>query len=246
MYRSVAARLSVSSRNLAAACITAIAALATPAQAAFQIDILPVKICDDAGANCANDSGELFLEATNKIWAQAGISFNYLPFTTTNSSAFQSLDSQDEVAALFAAAPGAATNPLTITMWFVGQHFDAYGEVNDVGGNMIVIDQVVFSEVRLDTIAHEVGHLLGLTHDDPGVGVNFLMRSGGDRLTPSVLGDITPDGAGLDLLTAGQISTALADPKVMAAVPEPETYAMLLGGLGLMALVLRRRNGMRA
>ncbi|MBC8167398.1 MAG: PEP-CTERM sorting domain-containing protein, partial [Bryobacteraceae bacterium] len=122
---------------------------------------------------------------------------------------------------------------------------DAFGEANAIPGNKVVIDQVVFTVGRLDTIAHEVGHLLGLRHDDPGVETDFLMRSGDDRMTPTTIDDITPDGAALDKLTAAQIATALADPKVLTAVPEPATFATMLCGLGVLGLVLRRRKGSR-
>jgi hypothetical protein len=239
MNVSLPKRLIHRTRLLAAAGAAALVCITAPVHAAV-INIQPIKICDDAGANCANSGEELYLAATNKIWAQAGLTFNYLSFTTASSSEFLSLDDQTEVTNLFAASPGAAINPLTITMWFVGFHFDAYGEVNTIGGNKIVIDEVIFSEGRLDTIAHEVGHLLGLLHDDAGVNPNFLMRSGDDRLTPTAIGDITPDGAGLDQLTPEQIVTALGDPKVINAVPEPSSVALALLGLGVVGLSRRR------
>lgn len=221
----------------------AVLAVATQPAGAAVLSILPIKICDDGGLNCANDSEMLYLAETNKIWAQAGITFSYLPFQSIASSEYLSLDDAGEVASLFSTAPSASVDPLVITMWFTGFHFDAYGEVSDIPGNKIVIDQVIFTEGRLDTIAHEVGHLLGLMHDDPGVGTDHLMRSGDDRTTPTVIGDITPDGAGLDKLTAAQIATALSDPKLAAtAVPEPSALALTLLGFGLTGAVTRRRR----
>lgn len=233
--------LSAAVRRMSSACAVACVVLGaglSSAQAAV-VNILPIQICDDGGASCANAGQELFLAETNKIWAQAGISFNYLPFTTTNSSAFLSLDDQAEVASLFSVAPGAATQPMTISMWFVANHFDAFGEVNMIGGDKIVIDEIIFSVGRLDTIAHELGHLLGLNHEDtdPGVETDFLMRSGADRITPNDIGDITPDGLALDKLTAAQILTANASPLV---VPEPGTLLLLGSSFG--TLMLGRRQ----
>lgn len=227
-------------RMFAAVALAVVAITATPANAAV-LTIQPIQVCDDGGGSCANSAQELYLDATNKIWAQAGLTFNYLGFTTTNSSTFLTLEDQTEVDSLFSTAPGAAVNPLVISMWFVADHYSAYGEVNAIGGNKIVISQSVFTAGRLDTIAHEVGHLLGLLHDDAGVETDFLMRSGESRLTPTVLGDITPDGAGLDRLTGAQITTALSDSKI-DAVPEPGTFATMFAGLGVLGFVMRRRQ----
>ncbi len=205
------------------------------------VTILPIQVGNGLGS-FGNAGQELFLAETNKIWAQAGLTFNYLPFTSIVSSDFFVLDNQTEVDNLFATAPGASMTPTTISMWFVSDHFDAYGEANGLGGlssNKIVIADSVFNEGRLDTIAHEVGHLLGLDHDDLGVGVDFLMRSGADRVTPTTIGDIFPDGTGLDRLTASQIFIARADAKV-TAVPEPSSFILFASVAGV-AFLRRRR-----
>ncbi|WP_165440687.1 PEP-CTERM sorting domain-containing protein [Rubripirellula amarantea] len=205
------------------------------------VTILPIQVGNGSG-DFGNPGQELFLQATNKIWSQAGITFNYLPFTSIISADYYDLDDQNEVDSLFANAPGASLDAKTISMWFVNDHYDAYGEVNEVGGlnaNKIVISNFVFDETRLDTIAHEVGHLLGLNHDDPGVETNFLMRSGDDRIAPTVIGNIFPDGTGLDRMTAGQVAIALADAKV-SAVPEPSSVILVAGCVGF--AFLRRRQ----
>jgi hypothetical protein len=46
----------------------------------------------------------------------------------------------------------------------------------------------------------------------------------------------------LDATPTGSISSALIDNMVLTAIPEPETYAMLFAGLGLLGFVARRRK----
>jgi hypothetical protein len=46
---------------------------------------------------------------------------------------------------------------------------------------------------------------------------------------------------GLTVAALGGVATALPFAP-LAAVPEPETYAMLLAGLGMIGCVVRRRN----
>jgi hypothetical protein len=65
------------------------------------------------------------------------------------------------------------------------------------------------------------------------------MRAGDQRTVPAHIGDIVPDGLGLDRLTAAQILTALSDPKVV--IPLPGTLVLLGSGLALVALRLRPR-----
>lgn len=228
------ARGRAAAHTLAALCLAGV--LGLPPAWAGVVNVLPIRVCDDAGNNCANAAGSLFAAATNKIWAQAGITISFLPFTSTNSSTYLTLDNQAEVNALFAAAPGAAGNPLTVSLWFVQNHFDAWGEVNAIGGNKMVIDAGIFAMRLLDVIAHEIGHLLGLKHDDPGMGADFLMPAAATQ--PTVIGDITPDGAGLSKLTRAQIATAIADPKV---VPVPGALLLFASGLGSVLFALRRR-----
>ncbi|MEZ6075331.1 MAG: hypothetical protein R3C56_06570 [Pirellulaceae bacterium] len=67
------------------------------------VTILPIQIGDGNGG-FANSDKELYLAATNKIWSQAGISFNYLPFTSIISTFFK-LENQGEVDDLFAQLP---------------------------------------------------------------------------------------------------------------------------------------------
>jgi hypothetical protein len=187
------------------------------------VNIQPIQVCDDFGLICADLA--LFEEATRKIWAQANIDVSFLNPNRLNASRFLTIDSQNEFSELsFSRAAGAfGRNPLStrttgpINLWFVESIFPLEGAntlgLGWIGQNGIVIDDDILAFNngigRLDTVAHEIGHNLGLTHGGFGAGGrNNLMTEGTFRNVPSSLDDITPDGARLDQLTDRQIQEA--------------------------------------
>jgi len=80
--------------------------------------------------------------------------------------------------------------------------------------------------------------------DDTATGNTGVLGSGGmiKNSVTFLLGSV-PTGFSLSQIgsVSFQYGTALGEPNI-SAIPEPETYAMLLAGLGLMGFVARRRR----
>jgi hypothetical protein len=95
---------------------------------------------------------------------------------------------------------------------------------------------------RIDTIAHELGHNLGLDHDDTNH--DYLIASGSVRNIPTSVADICPDGACYDLLSQAQIDTTRRSNLLVDfnPVPEPGSLALVAVALFSAAGVASRRR----
>lgn len=227
-------------------------------------------VCESNGSNCASTgfaSDLFYAAATNAIWSQAGISISYNYKGAINNSLFTSIDDSAGSGHGFwdlQKTYGYADYSNNIVDMFLVNdinHGAAYGEGwLNAAGLVMDIDMIMnygsgnpaYPLGRIDTMAHELGHNLGLvpTYDpeyagsyDPGHSNKpyELMASGTIRDVPGTIADVYPNGEGLDQLSSFQISIARRS-DILVPVPEPETYAMLLAGLGLMAGVARRRS----
>ena len=225
------------------------------------LTVKPIQICDNAGTTCGNAAQTLFEAEGDKIWAQAGIDLNFLSWGQINNSSYLDVsigsgavidaEAQAIMTAGIAINDTSVTNAINV---FFAQSLDSdpgfFG--NGCGGPVfagfcnnqvgVFIADNVFSYNggvgRLDTIAHELGHVLNLQHTSTP---NELMASGSVRSIPGSIGDIAPDGANLDRLTASQIATAQASDYLTQSVPEPST--MSLFGFALFGVAgLRRRR----
>lgn len=234
--------LAIRSFVVAAFIVFLVYASSSSAIAGF-ITIKPIRVAMDDGSMPANNANELFSAFTTKIWAQAGITVNYLPFMTLNKTSYQNFTTIADENTFFndTANNMISTDPNVITMWFVKSLTNTdFGTVDAIGGRKVMIADNVFSTNRYDTLAHELGHNLGLTHGGFGAGgADNLMTVGGTRTIPGAIGDVNPDGAKLDKLTAAQITQAMSS---QYCVPEPITLLMFSSGFGILVFAGKRKH----
>lgn len=206
---------------------------------ADELQIQPIRVCDDSGNNCAGVN--MFRDITAKILEQAKLKVSFLPENRLNASRFLSInDRRDRSSPDYefyeltrtggkgAFGRNADSTPTSgpINVWFVdtieaSNGFTQFGLAwVDANGVIISKDAIEFNGTgRADTLAHEVGHNLGLRHATLGAGgSNNLLTEGNQRNIPGSVDDITPDGAGLSQLTTAQIKEILDSPFVSSGV----------------------------
>jgi tetratricopeptide (TPR) repeat protein len=174
--------------------------------------VQPIQVRNNSGGSPANPAMQVYQAATDKIYAQANVDVNFLPFSTFNSTSSLTIANNAAFNALVTTAGhGQNSNANVLNMWFVntlpaedGRTTFGLGRQN---ANGFAIANNTFTKNRIDTIGHEMGHNLGLDHTTFGAGAaNNLMTAGDTRTVPGSLADINPDGLKLDRLTAAQIA----------------------------------------
>jgi hypothetical protein len=260
-----------------------------------RITIQPIQIFSGAGDTAStrgNPNLTLFEAETNKIWAQAGIEVHFNSWMTWQSSAY--INASSDSSGAFAnslgtlmginssntpSAPWTSLPTNVIRMWFVNS-LDGTSNVlgastqNNVNNNVptsrngiAIANSLFYNYGYVSTIAHEIGHILGLIHDGddpelPNFGVTTQGTANLMLVSPTfatTIGNIWPDGSDLATLTPEQRTQArlfgpsgnnpsplltVITPYTYTAIPEPAHVALAIGSLALgLGLWRRRRAG---
>lgn len=205
----------------------------------FKVTINPIQICSTDGLTCANSSQQLFEAEMDKIYAQASIDIVFNPFTQYNDSSYLSIAANDGTPSsadifLNSIRPLQDPSPVVINMWFVQDLIISSGTLYGLGflgGDGILISDAIFAANRIDTLAHELGHNLGISHHGPS---NNLMSAGSGRTVPNSISDITTDGiTGTSILSSSDLTTIQGSVFVVEAdvIPSPLTLYLFIAGL---------------
>lgn len=155
--------------------------------------IKPIDICDDDGKNCA--SMPISAVQTQTVYTQAGVTVLYEPTGQISKSSLLNVNGVTDVNI---PGNGQSSNANTLNLWFANSLIykpdpkaTLFGNAF-LGGNGVVINaSAVDTSGRFSTVPHEIGHNLGLAHNDFGAGGASNVMTTGDFRKP-LASELTP------------------------------------------------------
>lgn len=195
-------------------CTTALPANTRLPGTTHYVQIQPWQVANDDGSSPAYPSCDLHEDIVDKVFAQAGVDVEFLPWRAWNSTA-AGVNAAQNGCLNWVADDGRQHDDTAGVLNLYLIHELNPGRVGGIGeepGNAFFVCEACFA-ASLHVLAHEMGHNLGLGHDNLGAGADDHNLMSAD-LPSNDLGDVFPDGAGYLHLTAEQIDRLRNHPAV--------------------------------
>ena len=224
-------------RTLATMMISGLVMLALPSAPAI------------AGSISTPNLTPIFSQATFLSPINRPITINWLTSASIVNPGLTTIDTDAELNTLFSLGPDNSLSRI-VDVYFVdsilscgGPGTGIIGCANTPGNDIVVSSSFAAGAQGATLIAHELGHSLGLPHQAASL-MNATISSN-TILHGTQVDAIFTNAGGFNLIqtgVGGSLFINLRPIAVIAVVPEPETYVLLLAGLAFIGVVAIRRT----